>query len=178
MYMKPFNPPYLGSAYYPEDWPLEQIDEDIALMKRAGMTAARMAEFAWSKMEPVEGSFDFSWLKTAVDKLGRADIASILGTPTCTPPAWLSCKHPEILIVNDAGIRAQHGARRNACPNNPLYRNYCAKIVTKLAEQFGQNKYVIGWQIDNELYWPTNRGCCCPVCHNKFQEHLRTKSAP
>jgi beta-galactosidase len=173
--MNLFNPPYLGSAYYPEDWPLEQIDEDVALMQKAGMTVARMAEFAWSKLEPEEGKYDFSWLHIAVDKLGKAGIASIIGTPTCTPPAWLSCKHPEILIVNDTGVRAQHGARRNTCPNNTLYRDYCKKIVTKMAEEFGHDKYVIGWQIDNELYWNTNRGCCCDVCHKKFHEHLKKK---
>ena len=25
-----FSPPYLGAAYYPEDWPLEEIDRDVA----------------------------------------------------------------------------------------------------------------------------------------------------
>ena len=169
--MKRFEAPYLGAAYYPEDWPLEQIDEDIALMKQAGMNVMRIGEFAWSRMEPREGKFDFDWLHLAVDKLGQADIATIMGTPTCTPPIWLVEKHPEVLVVGDNGRISQHGARRHACPNNRMYRDYCAKIVTKLAEEFGKDENVIGWQIDNELYpEPRNgRGCCCPVCHKKFQ---------
>ena len=31
--MSKVEPPYLGAAYYPETWPSEQIDQDIALMK-------------------------------------------------------------------------------------------------------------------------------------------------
>lgn len=173
--MKKVLPPYLGAAYYPEDWPLEEIDRDIALMKEAGMNVMRVGEFAWSRMEPREGQYDFEWLHLVVDKLGEAGIAVIMCTPTCTPPAWLSEKHPEILVVNDHDIRAQHGARRHACPNSPVYREYCGKIVRRMAEEFGQNEYIIGWQIDNELYPPHSRGCCCPACYEKFKETMKEK---
>ena len=81
-----FTPPYIGSDYYPEDWPEEQLDEDIAKMKEAGMNVARIAEFAWSRMEPSDGVFEFGWLHRVVDALGAAGIAVILGTPTATPP--------------------------------------------------------------------------------------------
>lgn len=170
-----FKPPYLGAAYYPEDWPFEQIDGDIALMQQTGINMVRLGEFAWSMMEPEEGRFEFAWLHKVVDKLGQADIATILGTPTCTPPIWLIEKHPEVLVVDDFGRRAQHGGRRHACPNNPVYRDYCAIIVRKLAEEFGQEKHIIGWQIDNEPYPNRPRGCCCPVCHKKFQDAMREK---
>jgi len=177
--MKQFEGPYLGAAYYPEDWPLEQIDEDIALMKQAGMNVMRIGEFAWSRMEPREGKFDFDWLHLVVDKLGQADIPTIMGTPTCTPPIWLVEKHPEVLVVQDNGQISQHGARRHACPNSLVYRDYCAKIVAKLAEEFGQDENVIGWQIDNELYPhprdPRGRGCCCQVCHKKFQDSMHKR---
>ena len=173
--MRKFSPPFLGAAYYPEDWPLNQIDEDIRLMKEAGLNIARIGEFAWSKMEPAEGQYDFSWLHLVTNKLGKAGIAVILGTPTCTPPAWLSEKYPEILSVNDAGIRAQHGARRHACPNSPVYRDLCERIVEKMAREFGADENVIGWQIDNELFMPTNRGCACHVCLKTFRQRLREK---
>ncbi len=169
------KPPYLGAAYYPEDWPLEQIDEDIALMKEAGCNVMRIAEFAWSRMEPHEGEYDFDWLHLVVDKLKTAGIAVIMGTPTCTPPAWLVNKHPEILVMDDHGLRTQHGARRHACPNSPIYREYVERIVTKLADEFGDDAGVIGWQIDNELYPSGPRGCCCPVCHSKFLESLEAR---
>ena len=83
--MTSVQPPYLGAAYYPEDWPLEQIDEDVRLMRDAGMNVMRIGEFAWRRMEPDENRFDFEWMHLVVDKLGNAGIATILGTPTATP---------------------------------------------------------------------------------------------
>ena len=82
-----FKPPFLGAAYYPEDWPLEEMDKDIVMMKKAGCNVMRMAEFAWHTMEPKEGEYDFSLFDTAIEKLAANDIASIMGTPTATPPA-------------------------------------------------------------------------------------------
>lgn len=168
-------PPYFGAAYYPEDWPLEQIDADIALMKKAGMNVMRIAEFAWSRLEPREGQYDFSWLHTVVDKLGRAGIATILCTPTATPPAWLTGRYPEVLFVSETGEANQHGARRHVCSNSPVYRAHCARIVTALAREFGRDPNVIGWQIDNEIYPKSQRGCCCPVCHRMFQDAMRAR---
>jgi beta-galactosidase GanA len=168
-------PPYLGAAYYPEDWPLEQVDADIALMREAGMTVMRIGEFAWARMEPEEGRYDFAWLHEVVDKLGRAGVATILGTPTCTPPVWLSERYPEIRVVRDGVGRLPHGGRRHACPNSPVYRDHCARIVTRMAEEFGADPNVIGWQIDNEVYPDYRRGCCCPVCHRAFQDRLRRR---
>ncbi|MBI5831484.1 MAG: beta-galactosidase [Armatimonadetes bacterium] len=173
------RPPYLGAAYYPEDWPREQIDADIALMLEAGMNVMRLAEFAWSTMEPRQGQFEFGWLHEAVDKLGAAGIGSILGTPSATPPAWLTERYPEVLFVTDEGRRPGHGSRCHCCPNSPVYRDHCARIVTKMGEEFGADPNVIGWQIDNEVHpmgapWPA-RSCCCPVCRARFAERLAAR---
>ncbi len=174
--MRPSNPPYLGAAYYPEDWPLEQIGEDIRLMKEAGCNVMRIGEFAWSRMEPEEGRYDFDWLHLAVEKLGAAGISVIMGTPTCTPPIWLVEKHPEVLFVREDGAPVRHGARRHACPNNPVYRDYCTEIVTRVAEEFGQDDRIIGWQIDNEVYPLTGgKPCVCPVCKKLFAEKMRAR---
>lgn len=172
------TPPYLGAAYYPEDWPVEQIDADIALMKQTGMNVMRIGEFAWSCMEPSQGRFDFAWLHQVIDKLAAADIATILCTPTCTPPAWLAEQYPEILIVDNTGRAIGHGGRRHACPTSPVYRDLCARVVTKMAEDFGRDANVIGWQLDNEVYpHPSagGRGCYCPVCQQKFRDAMREK---
>ncbi len=146
-----FAPPYLGAAYYPEDWPLEQIDDDVALMRDAGMTVMRVGEFAWARMEPEEGRYDFDWLHRVVDKLAGAGIATILGTPSATPPIWLTERYPEVLQVRDVagGVAAQHGGRCHFCPNSPVYRDHCARIVERMASEFGRDPRVIGWQIDN-----------------------------
>ena len=106
---KTWSPPYLGAAYYPEDWPLEQIDDDIALMKRSGdeRDARRRV-----RLEP-DGArgrrFDFDWLHMAVDKLAAAGIATVMCTPTCTPPAWLRERYPEMLFVDPNGKATTHG---------------------------------------------------------------------
>lgn len=169
---KPWSAPYLGAAYYPEDWPLEQIDDDIALMKEAGMNAMRIGEFAWSRMEPQEGQYDFSWLHLAVDKLSAAGIATVMCTPSCTPPAWLTERYPESLFVAN-GQKAAHGGRRHACPNSPVYRAHVGRIVTKMAEEFGRDDRIIGWQIDNEVYPHGSRSCSCPTCMRMFQDSMR-----
>jgi len=173
--MSRITPPYFGAAYYPEDWPAAQVDQDIELMKRAGMNVMRMGEFAWHRFEPSEGAYDFGWLHEVVEKLDKAGIASILGTPTATPPAWLTQRYPEVLAVDEKGRPGSHGTRRHACSNNPVYRELCGLIVTRMAEEFGRHPAVIGWQIDNEVHVQGSRGCCCPVCVEKFGDVLERR---
>ena len=173
--MNAHTPPYLGAAYYPEAWPDQEMDRDIEWMKRAGMNVMRLGEFAWGRMEGREGTFDFDWLHQAVERLAAAGIATVLGTPTCTPPAWLSQRYPEILAVGADGRACQHGARRHACPNSPVFREHCRRIVTRMAREFGRDSNVIGWQIDNEVYPKGPRGCCCPVCLAAFRQAMRER---
>ena len=47
---------WMGAAWYPEQWPEARWDKDLALMEAAGVTVVRVGEFAWSRMEPREGS--------------------------------------------------------------------------------------------------------------------------
>jgi beta-galactosidase GanA len=142
---------YYGVAYYPEAWRMETVDEDIRRMKETNMNVVRMAEFAWSMMEPTEGNFDFQWLHDAIDKLHANGIDVILGTPTATPPIWAAEKYPEIFIVNDDGQSRGHGARRNCSYTNPKYRELSKIIVEAMAREFGNKPGVIGWQTDNEF---------------------------
>lgn len=166
---------FLGVAYYPEDWDECEIDKDIAKMKEVGISVVRIAEFAWSKMEPVEGQFDFSFFHRVVDKLAENGIKVILGTPTATPPVWLWKKHPDIMVVDEYGRRRDFGGRRDCCSNNPDYLKYCDIIVEKMAQEFGDDKNVIGWQLDNEIYMVGNFGCTCKFCTGRFQKHLKEK---
>ena len=171
---KRFTPPYLGSDYYPEDWPVEQLAEDIAKMREAGMNVARIAEFAWSRMEPADGVFEFDWLHRVVDALGASGIAVILGTPTATPPIWLLRKFPDVVKERQDGHRIEHGGRRHCCFRNPRYLLHCHRIVEKMAREFAGDPNVIGWQIDNEVY-SSEMGCYCPVCAEAFRRHLERK---
>lgn len=173
--MKPmFSPPYLGAAYYPEDWDESEIDFDINKMKEAGINAVRIGEFAWHKMEPKEGEYDFTFFHKVINKLGEAGIAVILGTPTATPPRWFTLKHPDALKETEYGVRLNHGGRRHCCSNNPAYKEACAKITEAMAKEFRDNKYVIGWQCDNEIY-ESGDGCLCPYCREHFKNSMKKR---
>lgn len=166
--------PMLGAAYYPEAWPDEQIPKDIEKMKLAGIHAVRIGEFAWHKMEPKNGEFHFEWLHEVIGKLQEAGIAVILGTPSATPPIWLEELDPEMRLLDDMGLRHDHGGRRHCCSNNPTYRRFSVRIAEKMAQEFGKHPNVIGWQIDNEIA-AFDFGCFCPHCIEKFKDHLRRR---
>jgi beta-galactosidase len=159
---------YFGVDYYPEQWPEERWSEDARLMAEAGFNCVRLAEFAWSKLEEREGCYDFTWLDRAMTILHDRGIRVLLGTPTASPPAWLVNQHPEILRVREDGHRVTFGNRREYCPNNPIYRDYACRIVTRLAEHYADHPAVMGWQIDNEF----GDRCYCPVCSQAFQNWL------
>lgn len=169
------KPPYLGVAYYPEDWDISEIDKDIEKMCSIGINVARICEFAWRKMEPTDGEFDFLWLHEVVDKLKNAGIGVVIGTPTAVPPVWLTKKYPDMLVEFRNGRVMQHSGRRHACSNHPIYLKYCARIVEKLAIEFGSDDAVIGWQIDNEIYLQNNEGCFCKNCADRYHKHLEEK---
>jgi beta-galactosidase len=160
-----------GVDYYPEQWPEERWAEDARLMQAAQINVVRLAEFAWAKLEPSDGQFDFAWLDRAVDLLAQHGIQTVLGTPTASPPAWLMATYPDTYLVNDAGVAATYGARREYCPTNTTYRRYSVQIVEAMAQHFHDNPHVIGWQIDNEF----GDRCYCPACHSAFQRWLRSK---
>ncbi len=159
---------HLGAAYYPEHWPEERWPEDIRLMREAGLTVVRMAEFAWSTLEPAPGVFDFDWLERAIALLAEAGIASVLGTPTAAPPAWLVEQYPDMLPEDETGRRVQFGNRCHYCVTSPEFHAATSRLVGALAARFGPNPHVIGWQIDNEY----NRVCYCPRCRALFQRFL------
>jgi beta-galactosidase len=159
---------HLGAAYYPEHWPEERWAEDIRLMREVGLTVARMGEFAWSTMEPAEGAFQLDWLERAASALAEAGIVTVLGTPTAAPPAWLVARFPDLLAVDEGGQRVQFGNRCHYCVNSSDLHAATRRIVGAMAERFGENPNVIGWQLDNEY----NRVCYCDRCRRLFQEYL------
>jgi beta-galactosidase len=163
----------LGTAWYPEQWPESRWEEDLRLMEAADIKVVRITEFAWSRMEPSEGHYDFEWLDRAIALAAKHHIATVLGTPTATPPAWLTLKHPEILRVEPDGQRVVHGNRAHGSAASVIYREYSRKIAEQMAARYGKNPNVVGWQIDNEYgyalmsYDDETRG--------QFRKWLKTK---
>ena len=141
----------MGTCYYPEHWSRELWQDDLQRMKAAGITVIRVAEFAWNKVEPEEDVFVFDFWDEFLELCKLEEIQVIFGTPTATPPAWLTEKYPEVLNCRQDGVPYRHGARRHYNYNSPKYRELSARIVEKLAQHYGKHPAIVGWQIDNEL---------------------------
>jgi beta-galactosidase len=143
--------PLLGVAWYPEQWPEARWDADLVLMQEAGIRVVRVGEYAWSALEPQEDHYDLDWLERAVDKAAAHGISVVLATPSDAPPAWLTTKYPDTLRVDESGRRLEHGMRRQFSYSSARYRELCREIAGRMAERFGHNPNVLGWQIGNEF---------------------------
>jgi beta-galactosidase len=139
-----------GCAWYPEHWPEARWAEDLRLMREARMNMVRIAEFAWSSIEPEEGRYSLDWIERAIEAAAAQGFAVVLGTPTAAPPAWLTQRYPEVLAVGPSGIRRKPGSRCEYAPGNETYRRLGQAVAKAMAERFGKHPAVIGWQIDNE----------------------------
>jgi beta-galactosidase len=141
---------WLGSAWYPEQWPEQAWAEDLRLMKAHGANVVRIGEYAWSRMEPEEGKYDMDWLVRVVRLAAKYDIKVVVGTPSDTPPAWMTQKYPEVSQIDGTGRRIGHGGRRQFSISSKKYREFCREIVERMAQALGKEPNVIGWQIGNE----------------------------
>ena len=140
----------LGVCDYPEHVPWEQWKEYPAKIRDLGITYVRIAEFAWSRMEPAFEEFSWGWLDDAIAALHDADRQVVLCTPTATPPAWLIRQHPEILPTDEQGRVKAFGSRKHYDHASPVYREHSRRITRAIAERYGQHPAVVGWQTDNE----------------------------
>ena len=159
-----------GGDYNPEQW-LDRpdiLEEDIRMMKKAGVNCVTLGVFSWSVYEPKEGEFHFEWLKKIMDSLYENGIYTILATPSGARPAWLDKKYPEAMRVGKNGQRNHHGVRHNHCMSSPEYRKKTALMDKLLAEKFGQHPGLIMWHVSNEL----GGECYCPLCVERFQKYL------
>jgi beta-galactosidase len=141
----------LGVCYYPEQWPRAMWADDAKRMVELGITHVRIAEFAWSRMEPRAGVFEWQWLDEAVETLAAAGLKLVLGTPTASPPKWLIDAHPDVLPVRADGTRWNFGSRRHYDISSETYRRECVRIVAAMAQRYGRHPSVVAWQTDNEL---------------------------
>lgn len=141
----------LGVCYYPEHWPESLWEDDFGRMKEMNISYIRIAEFAWTIFEPEEGVYRFELFDNVLDLAHRYGLKVIMGTPTATPPAWLTHKYPEVLNVSMEGVTYRHGMRRHYNYSSPKYRELCAKITREMANHYKDHPAIVGWQIDNEL---------------------------
>ena len=162
-----------GAAYYDEYMPkdLDRVDEDMRMMKEAGINLIRIAESTWSTEEPQPGVFDFTHIDRALDAAQRAGIDVIVGTPTYAVPTWMVKMHPEVLAVTPAGP-GKYGARQIMDIVNPTYRFYAERIIRKLISHVADHPAVIGYQVDNETKYYDS---VSPDMQAPFVKYLREK---
>ncbi|QGK73789.1 beta-galactosidase [Flavobacterium sp. SLB02] len=140
----------VGVYYYPEHWDQSQWDRDLKKIAEMGFEFTHFGEFAWAQLEPQEGVYDFKWLDKAVEIAAKYKLKIIMCTSTATPPVWLVRQHPDILSTYEDGTKTDHGSRQHASFSSNYYRSYSLKMIEQLAKRYGNNKNIIGWQVDNE----------------------------
>lgn len=165
---------YYGSAYYPELWDKDTLEEDIYHMKKLGINVVRVGEFAWSRMEPKEGELNAGYFAEVIAHLNDHGIKTIMCTPTATPPIWMSHGHSERCFKNQAGEVLSHGARQHICTDNSYFRERTRIVVEEIAKKISGLEGLIGWQLDNELKCHVAE-CYCDNCKELWHHWLEEK---
>ncbi|MCT7355140.1 beta-galactosidase [Streptomyces sp. 15-116A] len=146
-----------GADYNPEQWPRDVWEEDVRLMREAGVNLVSLGIFSWARLQPAEDTWDFAWLDEVMDLLHAGGIGVDLATATASPPPWLTTAHPEILPVTATGETLWPGARQHWRPTSPVFRTYALRLVRELATRYADHPALVAWHVNNEL-----------GCHNVY----------
>ncbi|OEJ62053.1 beta-galactosidase [Streptomyces agglomeratus] len=160
-----------GGDYNPEQWPEETWQEDVRLMKRAGVNSVTLGVFSWSKIEPRPGAREFGWLDRLMDLTHANGIGVVLATPTASPPPWMGARHPETLPRDEQGRTVWWGSRQQFCASSPTYRAYAAAITEDLAARYAGHPALTMWHINNEYC----THCWCDETARHFRRWLGTR---
>lgn len=171
----PINPkfPFIfhGGDYNPDQWNPEIWLQDMQLMQLSHCNAMTVGIFAWARLEPREGLFDFDWLDRIMDMIAENNGVVVLATPSGARPQWLAQKYPEVLRTRADRGRNLFGVRHNHCPSSPIYRQKTQLINTKLAERYQHHPALGIWHLSNEY----SGECHCELCRENFRKWLRDK---
>ncbi|MEU6247957.1 beta-galactosidase [Glycomyces sp. NPDC047010] len=141
---------YFGGDYNPEQWPEEVWDEDVRLMREARVNLVSVGIFAWARLQPDEGEFDFDWLDRLLGKLHDGGIGVDLATATASPPTWLVRRYPDVLPVTETGTVLGPGSRQHYAPTSPDYRRLASELATALGHRYADHPAVVMWHVNNE----------------------------
>jgi len=165
---------FYGGDYNPEQWPEEVWQEDMQLMKKAGVNFVSINIFSWSSIEKDEGKYDFSKLDKIMNLLAENQIGVDLATATASPPPWVARRYPETLPVSKEGEKYLPGSRQHYCPNSEDYKRLASKLVEKIAKRYAHHPALVMWHVNNEYGCHINE-CYCDNCRNQFRKWLKEK---
>jgi beta-galactosidase len=163
-----------GGDYNPEQWPESVWQQDVELMREAGVNLVSLGIFSWALLEPAEGRYDLSLLDRVVELLHANDVKVDLATATASPPPWFPHAYPHTLPVDANGVRRSFGARQAYCPSAPEYRRAAAALAGTIAQRFADHPAVVMWHVNNE-YGCHNWHCYCDVSARAFRGWLRDR---
>lgn len=168
---------YLGVDWYPEQWGMERVEADLEGICALGCNMVRIGDFAWDRIEPREGEYDFSFFDAVIQKVKARGLSVLLCVPTATVPRWLALAHPEVMRAREDGTREPYGGRRGCCLNDPKYRERAVALARALAAHYKGETAVKAWQIDNEIGHEGSDLCWCETCHGGFIDYLKDRYA-
>jgi len=160
-----------GADYNPDQWPRQVWDDDIALMRRAGVTNVSLPVFSWVRLQPAEDRWDFDWLDDILDRLHAGGVGFFLATATASVPAWLDQTYPNVLRTGPDGRRLRHGNRHTFCPSSPDFARLSTALVRRLAERYADHPGLRMWHVGNEY----GQICWCELCADRFRAWLRER---
>jgi beta-galactosidase len=163
-----------GGDYNPEQWPEEVWDEDVRLMREAGVNLVSLGIFSWAKLEPRPGEYDFDWLDRIISLLHEGGVMVNLATATASPPPWLAVLHPESLPVTQNGVVLHPGARQQYCPSSAAYKERASELVRRIADRYKDHPALGMWHVNNE-YGCHVAECYCDASAEHFREWLRAR---
>jgi len=162
---------WFGGDYNPDQFPESVWEDDVRLMKAAHVNVATVPVFSWAKLQPAEDRYDFEWLDRLLDLLAKNGIYVCLATSPAAHPAWMSQRYPDVMRVDQNGVRLKHSGRVNWCPSNPHYRRYSVELARRLAERYKDHPALAAWHIGNEY----GHKCYCDLCAEGFREWLKAR---
>jgi beta-galactosidase len=165
---------FYGGDYNPEQWSQDVWQEDMQLMKQAGVNLITLGVFSWAHLEPRPGVYTFDWFDKIISMLHENGIELCLATATASPPPWLAKHHPESLPINADGVKYYPGGRQAYCPHSEAYRTAATALVRQMAQRYGNHPALKIWHINNEYGCHTYE-CFCDVSAQAFREWLQTR---
>src|SRR5258708_12535860 len=110
-----------GADYNPEQWPETVWQEDMRLMKLAGVNMVSINIFSWASLEPRPEEYHFAQLDRIMDLLAEHGIMADLATATASPPTWMSRVYPEMLPVTSSAVPLTHASPQPYSPTSPYF---------------------------------------------------------